>query len=101
MDRTVRVFAIGNSENGEIEIELLHRLQDPIQKSPWNAVSFSGDGEYVLAGQCLSITIARSAHGHCGTLFRFREHRFAQLIHMGSDLGRSGENSGGTEGAPG
>ncbi|KAG8850263.1 chromatin binding protein [Tulasnella sp. 330] len=31
-------------------VELIQKLQDPIQKSPWNAVSFSGDGEYILAG---------------------------------------------------
>ncbi|KAG8994754.1 chromatin binding protein [Tulasnella sp. JGI-2019a] len=31
-------------------VELVQKLQDPIQKSPWNAVSFSGDGEYILAG---------------------------------------------------
>jgi hypothetical protein len=31
-------------------VDILHKLQDPIQRSPWNGVAFSGDGEYVLAG---------------------------------------------------
>ncbi|KAG8886706.1 chromatin binding protein, partial [Tulasnella sp. 403] len=49
-ERIVRVYAISRSDDGKPELELLQKLQDPIQKSPWNAVSFSGDGEYILAG---------------------------------------------------
>ncbi|KAG9128161.1 chromatin binding protein [Ceratobasidium sp. 392] len=32
------------------DLELLHMFSDPISKTPWNGICFSGDGEYVVAG---------------------------------------------------
>ncbi|KAG9015956.1 chromatin binding protein [Tulasnella sp. 427] len=49
-ERIVRAYAIETKPEGDFNLQLLHKLQDPIQRSPWVGVSFSGDGEYVLAG---------------------------------------------------
>jgi len=57
-DRAVRVYVIipglaeaeGGSQAVPITIHELHRFQDTIGKTPWNAVGFSGDGEYVMGG---------------------------------------------------
>lgn len=82
-------------------IELIQKLQDPIQKSPWNAVSFSGDGEYILAGtfrrSCSATKVMSVTEGILQR--RFREHRWTQSVHMGSDDGRPREDLGGSKGA--
>lgn len=66
-DRCIRVFTINelafydfavspDSEEGEgaaQHLELLtldHRFQDLVNRPPWNAVTFSNDGEYVVGG---------------------------------------------------
>ena len=28
----------------------IHRYQDMVNRTPWNAIGFSGDGEYVMGG---------------------------------------------------
>ncbi|KAG8942993.1 chromatin binding protein [Tulasnella sp. 424] len=49
-ERIVRAYSIDPDSEDKPTLTLLHKLQDPIQRSPWMGVSFSGDGEYVLAG---------------------------------------------------
>ncbi|KAL7414747.1 WD40-repeat-containing domain protein, partial [Mrakia frigida] len=52
-DRAVRVLAIAphpDDPEGDIEVTPLHRFQDLINRTPWNGVGFSGDGEYVIGG---------------------------------------------------
>ncbi|CAE6449722.1 unnamed protein product [Rhizoctonia solani] len=46
-DRIVRVLEITSQT---YDLELLHMFSDPISKTPWNGICFSGDGEYVVAG---------------------------------------------------
>ncbi|CAE6539861.1 unnamed protein product [Rhizoctonia solani] len=46
-DRIVRVLEITTQT---YDLELLHMFSDPINKTPWNGICFSGDGEYVVAG---------------------------------------------------
>lgn len=37
--------------------ELQHRFQDLVEKTPWNGCGFSTDGEYVIGGQSLPISL--------------------------------------------
>jgi COMPASS component SWD1 len=46
-DRMIRVLEIAAQT---YDLELLHMFSDPISKTPWNGICFSGDGEYVVAG---------------------------------------------------
>lgn len=46
-DRIIRVLEI---DTQTYDFGLLHMFSDPISKTPWNGVCFSGDGEYVVAG---------------------------------------------------
>ncbi|KAB5594207.1 Retinoblastoma-binding protein 5 [Ceratobasidium theobromae] len=46
-DRIIRVLEITAQS---YDLELLHMFSDPISKTPWNGICFSGDGEYVVAG---------------------------------------------------
>jgi len=46
-DRVVRVFEVDEATQ---TLELLHRIQDMVGRTPWNGISWSGDGEYVIAG---------------------------------------------------
>lgn len=55
-DRSIRVVAIdvpppsASSSSTEISISTVHRFQDLVNRTPWNGIGFSGDGEYVYAG---------------------------------------------------
>lgn len=62
-DRVIRVYAVNDSAfyaqacsseaTGATLVDLLiprHRFQDLVNRTPWNAVRFSNDGEYVVAG---------------------------------------------------
>ena len=31
-------------------LDPIHRFQDLVNRTPWNAIGFSGDGEYVMGG---------------------------------------------------
>lgn len=35
----------------EVSIIPLHKFQDQVSRTPWNAVGFSGDAEYVMGGE--------------------------------------------------
>jgi hypothetical protein len=50
-DRAVRVLSISRSDDGdELAIAPLHRFQDLVNRTPWNGVGCSGNGEYAMAG---------------------------------------------------
>lgn len=55
-DRAIRVIAVsppapeGVQSESEASLSPLHRFQDQISRTTWNAVGFSGDGEYVFGG---------------------------------------------------
>jgi len=46
-DRIIRVLEMTNAQ---YDFELLHQFSDPINRTPWNGICFSSDGEYVVAG---------------------------------------------------
>ena len=51
-DRVIRVFNIDQimeSEDNE-DIEALQRLQDLVNRTQWKKCTFSGDGEFIVAG---------------------------------------------------
>lgn len=54
IDRSVRVLSVTPSlpsdPRSEVTLEVLHRFQDSIDRTPWCGVGFSGDGEYVIGG---------------------------------------------------
>lgn len=59
-DRAVRVLQVdpwASKESGAFA-EPLHRFQDTINRTSWNAVGFSGDGEYVIGGAYADATHA-------------------------------------------
>lgn len=43
-----------NLRRAEVSIIPLHKFQDQVSRTPWNAVGFSGDAEYVMGGKQLS-----------------------------------------------
>lgn len=45
----MRVLSIEDPLRGSLVP--LHRFQDTINRTSWNAVGFSGDGEYVMGGE--------------------------------------------------
>ncbi|CED82927.1 WD40 repeat protein [Phaffia rhodozyma] len=53
-DRAVRVLSVApvypEDPRSVFRVELLHRFQDTINRTPWCGVGFSGDGEYVFGG---------------------------------------------------
>ncbi|PWN28441.1 WD40 repeat-like protein [Jaminaea rosea] len=61
-DRSIRVIAIEvpplspinkappSSPDAVVSISTVHRFQDLVNRTPWNGVGFSGDGEYIYAG---------------------------------------------------
>ncbi|ORY31243.1 WD40-repeat-containing domain protein [Naematelia encephala] len=46
-DRALRVLAVTPSTG---LLTPIHRFQDLVNRTPWNAIGFSGDGEYVMGG---------------------------------------------------
>jgi hypothetical protein len=42
-----------NLRRAEVSIIPLHKFQDQVSRTPWNAVGFSGDAEYVMGGKRL------------------------------------------------
>lgn len=50
-DRAVRVLSISHSDDGdELAVVPLHRFQDLVNRTPWDGVGCSGNGEYAMAG---------------------------------------------------
>lgn len=59
-DRVIRVYAVNEAalyaqavgEEAHLQDLLIpqHRFQDLVNRTPWNAIRFSNDGEYVVAG---------------------------------------------------
>lgn len=51
-DRSIRVVAVETSHTPKLHVQLhvVHRFQDLVNRTPWNGIGFSGDGEYVYAG---------------------------------------------------
>ncbi|OCF41248.1 compass component swd1 [Kwoniella heveanensis CBS 569] len=46
-DRALRLLSVDPISN---TLTPLHRFQDLVNRSPWHAIGFSGDGEYVMGG---------------------------------------------------
>ncbi len=46
-DRALRVLLVSPVTGG---LTPTHRFQDLVNRTPWNAIGFSGDGEYVMGG---------------------------------------------------
>jgi COMPASS component SWD1 len=46
-DRALRILTVSPQTGDLLPI---HRFQDLVNRTPWNAVGFSGDGEYVMGG---------------------------------------------------
>lgn len=46
-DRALRVLTVSPQTGA---LAPIHRFQDLVNRTPWHAVGFSGDGEYVLGG---------------------------------------------------
>lgn len=46
-DRAIRTFQVSPLTGG---LNPIHRFQDSVNRTPWHAVGFSGDGEYVVGG---------------------------------------------------
>lgn len=71
-DRVIRVFSLhasppdqGSDADEDVAMtppesrpprvpyfELRHKFQDLVNKTPWNGIGFSRDGEYVIGGEC-------------------------------------------------
>lgn len=53
-DRSIRIVSISISAQAadvpQISMQVVHRFQDLVNRTPWNGIGFSGDGEYVYAG---------------------------------------------------
>lgn len=76
----------------DLVFQLLHKLQDPIQRSPWYTVGFSPDADYVLAGRFYN-------YGNVSRLdslrpsLRISKPGLTWTVYLGSDEWRPGENS--------
>ena len=46
-DRAIRTFQVSPLTG---VLNPIHRFQDLVNRTPWHAVGFSGDGEYVMGG---------------------------------------------------
>lgn len=46
-----------NMAKAEVSIIPLHKFQDQVSRTPWNAVGFSGDAEYVMGGKCSQVIL--------------------------------------------
>ncbi|WWC72636.1 uncharacterized protein I206_106600 [Kwoniella pini CBS 10737] len=46
-DRALRILSVDPLTSN---LTPLHRFQDLVNRTPWNAIGFSGDGEYVMGG---------------------------------------------------
>ncbi|KAJ9097602.1 hypothetical protein QFC21_004636 [Naganishia friedmannii] len=45
-----------NLSRATVSIVPLHRFQDQVSRTPWNAVGFSGDAEYVMGGAATKVS---------------------------------------------
>lgn len=50
--------ATQNLARAEVSIIPLHKFQDQVSRTPWNAVGFSGDAEYVMGGKHVALNLA-------------------------------------------
>ena len=39
-----------HGSDSKVEMEALHKLQDRVGRTPWSSISWSGNGDYIIAG---------------------------------------------------
>lgn len=78
-DRAVRVFNV-KSNAGHVTLELLHKLQDNVARTPWNGITWSKNGDYVVGGT--PVQIALSAHMY-NVQYRGRQQSVSHHLHLG------------------
>ncbi len=52
--------------DSKVEIDTLHKLQDRVGRTPWSSISWSGNGDYIIAGDHVlfreSVTVLTMDH---------------------------------------
>jgi len=49
-DRVVRIMKLLHGPDSKVELDTLHKLQDRVGRTPWSSISWSGNGDYIIAG---------------------------------------------------
>ncbi|KAF8332697.1 WD40-repeat-containing domain protein [Cantharellus anzutake] len=49
-DRVVRIMKRIHASEAQVEMETFQKLQDRVGRTPWSSISWSGNGDYVIAG---------------------------------------------------